>query len=135
MKIRLLSLSCAIISPAILAATAPASLYSTLIYDKTYTTTHAVAQSAWTFPQYTDSKGVWKWFAAQTWTSGFYPAMAYLLNHRVPKCPDINPSRPAGKWLAIGRKWSEGLVQIESNNQVRHDVGFISFPFQEELLV
>ncbi|KAF8894707.1 glycoside hydrolase family 88 protein [Infundibulicybe gibba] len=38
-------------------------------------------------------------------------------------------------WLALGRSVSSGLVPLEAKNSVGHDVGFISFPFIEELVV
>lgn len=134
MKYSALPLALALIPSFALGATPPTQLYSTLVADKTYNATNAVKQSTWTFPQYTStSTGSWIWFGAETWTSGFFPGSLYLLNTRAKKCPTSNAAKY--DWLALGRKWSEGLVQIETNNGVQHDVGFISFPFQEELLV
>jgi hypothetical protein len=118
--------------PTLALSAVPAELYSTLVADKAYTATTLVKQSSWTFPQYTDSSiGKWSWFQAQTWTSGFFPGALYLLNTRAKKCPQSSAAKY--DFLTLGRKWSDGLVQIETNNGVQHDVGFISFPFQDEL--
>jgi hypothetical protein len=38
-------------------------------------------------------------------------------------------------WVGLGRTWSDGLISLESSNSVGHDVGFLSFPFVEELAV
>jgi hypothetical protein len=124
----------AFFSSVVVALKPPTQLYSNSVADKTLNTTNSVKQSAWTFPQYTDQvKGDWQWFPAQTWTSGFFPASLYLLNSRAKRCPKSYAAKY--DWLELGRKWSEGLVQIETVNNVQHDVGFISFPFQQELLV
>jgi len=38
-------------------------------------------------------------------------------------------------WLSLGRSASNGLLSLNANNGIGHDVGFISFPFVEELVV
>jgi len=54
------------------------------------------------------------------------------MNTRKELCPGSSASDT--DWLSLGRDWSLPLVPIETNNTVQHDVGFISYPFQEELL-
>lgn len=86
-----------------------------------------------TFPQYTTrDSGAWLWFSPNTWTSGFFPATLYAMNTRKQLCPGTASTTD---WLSKGREWSLPLVPIETHNTVQHDVGFISYPFQEELLV
>jgi hypothetical protein len=38
-------------------------------------------------------------------------------------------------WLTLGRSTSNGLIPLELVNTVGHDVGFLSFPFVEELAI
>jgi hypothetical protein len=36
-------------------------------------------------------------------------------------------------WVALGQAVSSGLIQMEKKNTLGHDVGFVNFPFVEEL--
>lgn len=104
-------------------------LFSPLVAQKVATTANSFSG---TFPQYTTrDTGKWLLFSPNTWTSGFFPATLYAMNTRKQLCPG---SASGTDWLSKGRDWSLPLVPIETHNTVQHDVGFISYPFQEELL-
>ena len=106
-------------------------LYSSLIMPKIRAIANAEPNPV-NYPQYTDTtQGIWKYFTPTTWTSGFFPALLYLLDTRCKLCP----SHGQPNWLALGRDWSLGLVPLEDNKELDHDVGFLSYPFQQELLV
>jgi hypothetical protein len=106
-------------------------LFSPLVAQKVAATSNDFSG---TFPQYTTrDTGKWLWFTPNTWTSGFFPATLYAMNTRKQLCPHTIPGNY--DWLTKGRDWSLPLVSIETHNTVQHDVGFISYPFQEELLV
>jgi hypothetical protein len=119
-------------SCSVLAADLPTDLlFSTLVAEKVARTANNFSG---TFPQYTTrDTGDWLYFSPNTWTSGFFPATLYAMNTRRQLCPDADASQ--SDWVALGRAWSLPLVPIETHNTVQHDVGFISYPFQEELLV
>lgn len=113
----------------------PAELYSPLIQQKVF----AIASNEPTtaiYPEYTDpTLGIWQYFGANnTWTTGFFPATLYALNTRANLCPNKSDTSPID-WLALGRQWSTGIIPFETNNGLEHDVGFVSFPFQDELQV
>lgn len=113
------------------AATPPAELYSPLIGQKVLTI--ASNESVGLYPEYTDrTQGIWKYFDPNTWTTGFFPATLYALNTRSQLCSAVENGTD---WLSLGRQWSTGEIPFEINNTLMHDVGFVSFPFQEELLV
>ncbi|KAF9484890.1 glycoside hydrolase family 88 protein [Pholiota conissans] len=89
------------------------------------------------YPQYTDTNaGNWLDFSPNTWTSGFFPATGYALNTRKQLC-GATPANGLGMadWLDLGRAASNGLLTLDADHGIGHDVGFISFPFEEELLV
>lgn len=110
------------------AATPSPQLYSPLISSKV----RIIAQgqpSPPTYPQFTDSSaGKWQDFAPNTWTSGFFPATLYALNTRAKLCGTTD----GDGWVALGRQWSTGLIPLEMQNTLGHDVGFVSMPFVEE---
>lgn len=82
------------------------------------------------YPEYTDSiVGKWLDFAPNTWTSGFLPSTAYALYTRNFFCPD------GIDWLALGRSSAGPLVPLEAKNTLGHDVGFLSYPFVDEISV
>ncbi|PFH52460.1 glycoside hydrolase family 88 protein [Amanita thiersii Skay4041] len=111
----------------------PQELFSTLIRQKVLATYNALPQPT-KYPQYTDmSIGRWQFFSPDTWTSGFFPVTAYALNTRKHLCL-AGPQDPTD-WLSIGRAASSALIPLESANHVGHDVGFLSFPFIEELVI
>ncbi|KIM30246.1 glycoside hydrolase family 88 protein, partial [Serendipita vermifera MAFF 305830] len=83
------------------------------------------------YPHLTSASGSWSWVGNDWWTSGFFPGTLYLLHERSQKCP----GRTSVNWLARARKWSEGLVPLESSNTVGHDTGFLAYPFLSELKV
>ena len=114
------------------AASPPPELLSSLILQK-------VSQAALnnttppSYPEYTDSSGKWQYFIPDTWTSGFFPSMLYALNTRVGLCN--NSTSIQTDWLSEARRWSSAEVPLEAQNTEGHDVGFLSFPFVQELLV
>ena len=57
--------------------------------------------------------------------------MLYLLDTRTKLCPSVGHP----DWLVLARDWSLGLVPLEEDKNLDHDVGFLSYPFQQELLV
>ena len=106
-------------------------LYSPLIASKVDAIALSKPSPA-SYPEYTDNvEGIWQYFTPTTWTSGFFPALLYLLDTRNKLCPTPN----ASDWLALARDWSLGLVALEDDKNLDHDVGFLSYPFQQELLV
>jgi hypothetical protein len=111
----------------------PAELFSPLVTQKILATAQT-NQNPPKYPQYTDRvQGVWEYFAPDTWTSGFFPATLYELQRRTSLCPtqELNSS----DWLALAQRWSAAEVPSETHTGVGHDVGFLSFPFVDELQV
>lgn len=108
----------------------PQELFSPLIPQKVLATYRASPNLQW--PQWTDSAGRWLYFPPRTWTSGFFPATLYELNKRRILCGATDANQLGiADWLALGRSNSRGLP-LDAGG-VGHDVGFISFPFVEEL--
>lgn len=118
-----------------LATTPPTDdLYSSRIPAKILATAQTTHNPA-AFPEYTTrNTGVWQYFVPNTWTTGFFPATPYLMNRRQQLCPGSSSSGTAD-WLSYGRSWSTAIIPLETNNTLEHDVGFVSFPFAQELLV
>ncbi|KAI5477020.1 d-4,5 unsaturated-glucuronyl hydrolase-like protein [Pseudohyphozyma bogoriensis] len=118
-------------------ATVPSDLFSSSTYSKLLTTAQSQSSpSSW--PEYTSTNGSWLTFDATTWTSGFLPATFYLLNERHSKlCPASTPTATNGSttdWLSYARAWSPAsLYTADEALTNTHDVGFLSFPAQEEL--
>ena len=111
-------------------AAVPANMFSPLIAQKVSSTAAAFAGN---YPQYTTTNtGAWLFFSPDTWTSGFFPATLYEMNVRQKLCPS---SGAGPNWLALGRSETAAIAHIETDDTVMHDVGFISFPFQAELVV
>jgi hypothetical protein len=118
------------------AASAPAELFSPLVPAKVAAAFNALPTPV-QYPQYTDTTaGKWLFFSPDTWTSGFFPVTGYALNTRKALC-GATPANGLGQadWLDLGRAASNGLLDLDANHGIGHDVGFISFPFVEELLV
>jgi len=115
------------------AAKPPVELFSPLVPQKVLATLNALPVPT-KYPQYTNREGTWLYFSPNSWTSGFFPATAYALNTRKDLCgaSDAN-GLDAADWVALGQTASSGLIPLESNNSIGHDVGFVSFPFMEEL--
>jgi hypothetical protein len=117
------------------AAKPPAELFSSLIPQKVLATFNALPNPV-EYPQYTTTDGVWQYFVPDTWTSGFFPVTGYALNTRKTICgaSDVN-GLGAADWVALSRAASNGLIPLEVKTGVGHDVGFLSFPFVEELVM
>lgn len=111
----------------------PAELYSPLVAEKVLATASS-PPNPMQYPQYTDrTAGKWLYFIPDTWTTGFFPATLYALYDRAELCHWGADN--ASEWLALGRQWSTAEVPLETNNTLEHDVGFVSFPFMDELEV
>ncbi|KAJ7243362.1 glycoside hydrolase family 88 protein [Mycena haematopus] len=125
-----------VLAPLVASQTVPAQLYSNLIPQKVLATSKALPVPV-QYPQYTDtSAGKWLYFVPDTWTSGFFPTTLYALNTRKNLC-GATPANglKAANWLTLGRSASTGLIPLELHNNQGHDVGFLSFPFVEELAI
>jgi hypothetical protein len=123
-----LAFVCLLLLRLVATASPPPELYSPLISSKILTIAKNESNPA-TYPQYTDRvAGIWKYFSPNTWTSGFFPVLQYAMNTRAELCNQTNGS----SWVELGRQWSTGLIPLEKNNTLGHDVGFVSMPFQEE---
>ena len=113
--------------------TVPAELFSPLVAQKVLATANTT-QNPPKYPQWTDRiNGTWQFFSPDTWTSGFFPATLYALNERLSICP--TDELKATDWLGLAQAWSNAEVPLETKTTVGHDVGFLSFPFIEELKV
>lgn len=111
-------------------------LFSNLIPTKVLATANSIP-SSFQYPQYTDTTaGIWQLFSPNTWTSGFFPVTLYALNTRKTLCGATSAnSLGIADWISLGRSISTGLIPLEASNGVGHDVGFLSFPFIEELVM
>lgn len=123
----------AILAPTILGANVPPELFSPLVPQKILATFKALPNPT-KYPQYTTTTGTWQLFSPDTWTSGFFPTTGYALNTRKTLC-GATASNGLGiaNWLELAREASAALVPLEIKNNQGHDVGFLSFPFVEEL--
>jgi hypothetical protein len=112
----------------------PSELFSYLIPQKVLATFNTLP-SPINYPQYTDTTaGNWIYFDPNLWTSGFFPLTGYAVNTRAKLC-GATPVNGLGTadWLDLARSTSNGLLSLDDSNGIGHDVGFISFPFIEEL--
>ncbi|KAK0185876.1 glycoside hydrolase family 88 protein [Armillaria mellea] len=109
-------------------------LYSSLIPSKVLATANKLNNQ---FPQYTDpTAGAWQLFVADTWTSGFFPATLYALETRKTLCGATSANGlNVADWADLGRKTGAGLAALTTKNSVGHDVGFLSFPYVDELSI
>ena len=113
----------------------PPELYSPLIPQKLLDIS-SVQHTPVRYPQYTDHIiGKWKWFSPDLWTTGFFPATLYELNTRRQLCHGSGAGDVGMDWVGLGRSWSTAEVPLEVKNHVGHDVGFLSYPFVQELLL
>lgn len=113
-------------------ATIPPELFSPLVTQKVLATAKTPPNPI-QFPQYTDATvGNWLLFNPDTWTTGFFPATLYEMNRRQKLCGDKHGVGSAD-WVKLGQAWSTGEIPLETKTGVGHDVGFLSFPFIEEL--
>jgi hypothetical protein len=115
----------------------PSQLFSPLIAQKILATAqNTTSLSSRVYPQYTTrDSGSWLWFVPDTWTSGFFPVTLYAMNDRAKLCPKSVANANGADWVDLGRAWSTAEIPLEVNTGVGHDVGFLSFPFVEELAV
>lgn len=114
------------------AATPPSELFSSIIAQKVSQVASNFSSPA-LYPEYTDDSGKWMYFQADTWTTGFFPAMLYALNTRASLCSEGGLNET--DWLGEARRWSTPEVALETNNTQGHDVGFLSYPFQAEIVM
>ncbi|KIM49493.1 glycoside hydrolase family 88 protein [Hebeloma cylindrosporum] len=115
-------------------AAIPSELFASLLPQKVLDTFNALP-SPIQYPQYTDTvAGEWVYFSPDTWTSGFLPTIGYAMNTRKALC-GATPTNGLGSadWLSLARSASNGLLSLNASRSIAHDVGFISFPFVEEL--
>jgi hypothetical protein len=115
----------------------PPHLFDPLISQKLLATAK-LAQGAnpTSYPQYTTrDTGAWLLFGADTWTSGFLPATLYALAERATLCPGSMSGTTNAQWLQLARASAFGEIPLETRTSVGHDVGFLSFPFVDELTV
>ena len=115
-------------------ASPPAELFSPLVSQKVLKTAQAFPSPA-QYPQFTDrTVGNWQWFSPDTWTSGFFPSTRYAMYQRTNLCKSSDAGDTA-QWLDLARTWATGEIPLETNTGVGHDVGFLSYPFMDELAV
>ncbi|KZV92163.1 glycoside hydrolase family 88 protein [Exidia glandulosa HHB12029] len=111
----------------------PAELFDPLVAKKVL----AMAQSSFSPPAYpsiTSTSGVWQWGSPDNWITGFFPSTLYQLAKRECLCPGSTAVDGAvPDWLELGRTWSGAIPSLHWHNGQGHDVGFISWPFAEEL--
>ncbi|KAI0933567.1 hypothetical protein AcV5_005683 [Taiwanofungus camphoratus] len=111
----------------------PIELYSPLVAEK-ISEIALSPPNPMKYPQYTDRvAGDWQYFVPDLWTSGFFPATLYVMHSRAQLCEWGTGN--ASQWLTLGRQWSAPETPLETNNTVGHDVGFLSYPFVDELEV
>ena len=114
----------------------PPELFSPLITQKLFATARLAQSVRGSYPQYTTrDTGEWLFFGADTWTSGFLPATFYALAERAALCPRSMNGTTRKRWLDIARSSATGEIPLELHASVGHDVGFLSFPFVDELTV
>ena len=112
----------------------PPHLFSPLIAQKLLACAQLTPGVPTSYPQYTTrDTGVWRYFGADTWTSGFLPATFYALAERATICSSSLNDTTATQWLEIARSSATGEIPLETHTSVGHDVGFLSFPFVDEL--
>lgn len=114
----------------------PAELFSPLVAQKVLKTAQSPQSLASPpqYPQYTNHSNTdWIWFTPDQWTAGFFPSTLYAMYERTQLCGSRAGS--ASQWLSLGRAWSTGEIPLETHTGVGHDVGFLSYPFMDELTV
>ena len=113
----------------------PPELFSPLVSRKLLTTASLVSSPRvpTNYPaQTTRDTGAWQLAPADTWTTGFLPSTFYALHTRAALCP-ARFGNESAQWLALGRQWATGEDPLTVLNHQGHDVGFLSFPFVDEL--
>ncbi|KAF8577576.1 glycoside hydrolase family 88 protein [Ramaria rubella] len=108
-----------------------AEVYSPLIAQKVLVTAQ---NNTGDYPWYTDSEiGKWNWFVPNNWISGFLPATLFKLNTRSKKCRSTQIH--GVDYRALGNQWTPEIVPLEIMSSVGVDIGFLSYPLQEQLLL
>jgi len=108
----------------------PKELYSRIVSSKVLATA-GDRRDGQSYPHNTDQvNGTWNYVGTDWWTSGFFPATLYSMNRRSKLCPSTVDQVD---WVNLGQVWSADLTRLLIRNSVGHDVGFISFPFGDEL--
>ncbi len=57
------------------------------------------------FPFITDAAGQWSSLPADSWTSGFYSGVLYLLHERQSLCPSASYAAQTTDWLGLAQLW------------------------------
>ena len=57
------------------------------------------------FPFVTDAAGQWSSLPADSWTSGFYSGVLYLLHERQSLCPSASYAAQTTDWLGLAQLW------------------------------
>ncbi|THH21079.1 hypothetical protein EW146_g411 [Bondarzewia mesenterica] len=112
----------------------PQELVSREISTKLLATGQNVSGIPMVYPQQTTrDTGVWIPVGVDSWTSGFLPSTFYALYERAALCPSMTSE--SQRWLDLGRRWATGELPLTIRNGQGHDVGFLSYPFVDELSV
>ena len=57
------------------------------------------------FPFVTDAAGQWSSLPSDSWTSGFYSGVLYLLHERQGLCPSASYAAMTTDWLGLAQRW------------------------------
>ena len=110
----------------------PKELFSPLVKEKVLKTALQFPNPP-KYPHLTDRvEGKWQWNPVDWWTTGFFPATLYAMHERTKLCRTSDVG-DAAQWLELGQTWATGSIPLEVRNSVGHDVGFLSYPFLDEL--
>src|SRR6266404_5106924 len=102
----------------------PDQIFSPLIAQKLLASEQRSSGVPTSYPQLTTrDTGEWRYFDANSWTSGFLPATFYALAERATLCPHSSNGTTAAQWLDFGRSSATGLIPLEVHTSVGHDVG------------
>ncbi|KAI0713492.1 d-4,5 unsaturated-glucuronyl hydrolase-like protein [Earliella scabrosa] len=112
----------------------PKELFSPLVKEKVLKTALQFPNPP-KYPHLTDRvEGKWQWNPVDWWTTGFFPATLYAMHERTKLCRTSDVG-DAAQWLELGQTWATGSIPLEVRNSVGHDVGFLSYPFLDELKI
>lgn len=111
----------------------PDELFEPLVAKKVLAMAETV-RSPPAYPTITTTSGNWVWSNPDNWVTGFFPSTLYQMAKRECLCPGSTAVDGAvPDWLALGRMWSAAIPPLNWHNGQGHDVGFLSWPFAEEL--
>ncbi|KAI0052923.1 glycoside hydrolase family 88 protein [Auriscalpium vulgare] len=125
----------ALVAPSTYPPAVPAELYSPLIGKKLLATAELTPGVPTQYPQFTTQEGNWTFLPVDTFSNGFVGASYYLMHERAHLCPKSLGGVPAAKWLELGRSSSTGIIPLENHTTVGHAVGFLAYPFVDELQI